>query len=304
MRQWPDGSPPPWGERQGWGCAAEPRAGRWPAKGALVLLALLASASPAAARRPCNPGQLEFLQDAIDSNRLIQAERMLAMMQADCREERRFTALTARWALLKGRSDQALYLYSNLAAEAPNEPEYLSGAGRAAFQAGRFDQAFALLTRATTLPNADWRAWNALGVLHDRRREWEASERAYARAAQLAPDQAAVWNNRGYSLMLQRRFAEAVPYLDHAFALDANDEAIRRNRTLGRAMMGQFETARRPRETAREWAQRLNNMGYAAWLAGDTEAARRLLAQAIQASDTRFERAEANLARVEAGEQP
>jgi Flp pilus assembly protein TadD len=266
-----------------------------------VALALLAPAAASAAR-PCNPGQLEFLRTALDSNRLIQVERMIASMQPSCRQDLGFIALTARWALRTGRSEQALSLYLTLMARAPNDPEIFSGAGRAAYHAGRIDQAYQWLSRATALPNADWRAWNALGVLHDRRSEWEASERAYARAAQLAPNQAAVWNNRGYSLLLQRRFAEALPYLDRAHALDSGDEAVRRTRALGRAMAGSFEVARRPRESAREWAERLNNMGYGAWLAGDTEAARRLLAQAIEASDTRFERAEANLARVEGRE--
>jgi Flp pilus assembly protein TadD len=268
----------------------------------VVALGVLAPAGTAVAARPCNPGQLEFLRTALDSNRLIQVERMIASMQPTCREHRSFMALTARWALRTGRSEQALSLYLRLMAQAPNDPELVSGAGRAAYHAGRIDQAYQWLSRATALPNADWRAWSALGVLHDRRREWEASERAYARAAQLAPNQAAIWNNRGYSLLLQRRFAEALIYLDRAYGLDPNDEAVRRTRTIGHAMAGRFDPARRPRESAREWADRLNNMGYAAWLAGDTEAARRLLAQAIEASDTRFARAEANLARVEGRE--
>ena len=51
-----------------------------------------------------------------------------------------------------------------------------------------------------------------------------------------------------------------------------------------------------------DWARRLNNIGYAAWLAGDSSTARRLLSQAIEVSETRFERAEHNLARVEGRE--
>jgi Flp pilus assembly protein TadD len=44
---------------------------------------------------------------------------------------------------------------------------------------------------------------------------------------------------------------------------------------------------------------RLNNAGYAAFLAGDLADARSLFARAIEASDTRYELAEHNLARVE-----
>ena len=262
----------------------------------------MAAAPAAPPPAVCDPTQIGYLNAAVTGNRLIQAERMLGALRAGCAQHPQYLALSGQWALATGRFEQALATFSALAAQAPDNSDYLSAAGRAAFQAGRLVQALDLLNRATALPAADWRAWNALAVLHDRRRDWEASGRAYERALQLAPDQAAILNNRGYSLMLQGRAPEALPYLERAFALDANNEAIRRNRGMAQAMTGTFDDARRPRETTRDWAQRLNNMGYAAWLAGDQPAARRLLARAIEVSDTQFERAEANLARVEGRE--
>jgi len=227
---------------------------------------------------------------------------MLAALRPACAADRGFAALDAQWLLRTGRTEAAFALYSALLEQEPENPEFAAGAGRAAMRLGRDAEAFALLIRATAAPDAGWRAWNAIGILHDRRGEWAASAHAYDRALQLSPDEAQIWNNRGYSLLLQGLAAEARPALDRALALDSNDARIRRNRELALALAGTFDDRRRPGETRQEWARRLNNMGYGAWLAGNPVAARSLLARAIEASETRFERAERNLARVEGRE--
>lgn len=266
-----------------------------------AVLALLLLPAPALAR-PCDEGRLTYLESALIGDRLIQSENMIASLRQDCGQNRHFRALAARFALRSGRVDEANALYRALAAEEPNNGEYSAGLGLSALQLGQDAQALEALNRASAAPNPDWRTFNAIGILQDRRREWAAAGQAYARAAELAPYEAAVWSNRGYSLMLQHRAAEALPLFDRAIALEPNNMTIRRTRELAQAMTGVYDEARRANESSAEWAQRLNNIGYAAWLAGDAVAARRLLSRAIEVSETRFERAEHNLARVEGRE--
>jgi Flp pilus assembly protein TadD len=262
---------------------------------------LLLVPAPAFAR-PCDEGQLTFVESAIIGDRLIQAENMISALRRDCAANVHFNALAARLALRQGRAAEANGLYQALAAQAPDNAEYAAGLGESALQLGQDEQALAALTRAAAAPGADWRTWNALGIVRDRRREWQAAGEAYAHAAELAPYEATVWSNRGYSLMLQHRPTDALILLDRAISLDPNNATIRRTREIAQAMTGVYDETRHANETNAAWAQRLNNIGYAAWLAGDATAARRLLSRAIEVSETRFERAEHNLARVEGRE--
>jgi len=252
----------------------------------------------AAAAEQCPAPALEQVRDALEGNRLVQAGRMIERLRRDCGIERPLRELEAAWLIASGRDAEALTRYESLAAQDPDNAAFLAGAGRAAMRLGAVDRAAALLSEATTLGVQDWRAWNALGVLRDRQRQWPAAEAAYAEAERLAPDRASVWNNRGYSLLLQRRTAEAEPMFERALALDPTLTAARNNLEIARALSGRYDEARRPRESARDWSRRLNNQGYAAMLAGDRAAARRLFSKAISASPSRFEQAETNLARV------
>jgi len=264
-------------------------------------LSLLLAAPATAFARPCDEGRLSYLESALIADRMIQSESMIASLQRDCAANPHYNALAARFALRTGRAADANRLYAALAAQDPANLEYAGGVGLSALQLGQDDLALAWLSRAG-VSSSDWHVFNALGIVHDRRGEWQAAGEAYARAAELAPYEASVWSNRGYSLMLQRHAAEALPLLERALALDPNDAAIRRTRELAMAMTGVYDEGRRANETSGDWARRLNNLGYGAWLGGDNAAARRLLTQAIEVSETRFERAEHNLARVEGRE--
>ena len=267
--------------------------------GAIVALGLAAAPGP----RPlpvCSEEGVVQAREALAGNRLVQAGRMINRLRPGCGVEPAFRRLEAGWMLASGRYHEALTRYEGLLLQNDGDPEILAGAGRAALRLGSLDRAAALLAQATELGSTDWHAWNSLGIIRDRQRQWAAAEAAYAQASQLAPEEASVWNNRGYSILLQGRVAEATPFLANAVALDPNMVGARNNLEIARALMGEYESQRRPGESARAWSRRLNNQGYAALLAGDREGARRLLAQAIEASPSRFEAAERNLARASA----
>lgn len=263
---------------------------------AILLLAQTAPAGAAAAR-----DETAAIRAAIEGGRLIQARTMLESNRQEGASIPEQAVLEADLLMAEHRYRDALSRYLRLALETPGDAHLWTGAGLASLRLGGKAEALARLQRAVALPRVDWRAWNAIGVLLDEERDWVGSAEAYDRALALAPDKATIWNNRGYSLLLQRRFDEGLAALDRAAALDGNNRRILVNRGLARALTGHYPTARGERESAADWAARLNNAGYAAWLAGDRMAARSLLARAVQASEVHNGRALANLARVEAG---
>lgn len=266
----------------------------------LLAVVAMASAADMPAASSCDADRIAHLREAVEAHRLTQARRMAAMLAPTCAEMPDYRFLAAVTLLESGDAEQAINPLATLAEAFPDRPAFAAAAGRAALRLGRDDVALNWLGRAAALSDDDWRTWNAIGVLRDRRGEWAAAGQAYARAAEIAPDEAAIWNNRGYSLVLQGQAMEALPFLDRALALDSGNGKMRRTRDLARALAGMFDDRRRPGESAAIWSQRLNNQGYAAWLAGRDAAARRLLTKAIEARATRFDRAEANLSRMEA----
>ena len=267
----------------------------------LAVAAIAASAAPAPQSPPvCSFERVGQAREALTGNRLVQAGRMIDRLRPGCGMESDFRRLEAAWLLSSGRDAEALTRYEGLLLRQGDAPALLAGAGRAALRLGSLERAAALLSEATSRGSDDWRAWNALGVVRDRQRQWPASELAYARALQLAPDQASILNNHAYSLLVQGRAAEAVPIFERAALLDPQSAEVRNNLELARALTGQYDERRRRGESARAWSRRLNNQGYGALLAGDREAARRLLSKAISASPSYFEAAEQNLARANA----
>ncbi len=257
---------------------------------ALIAAALLAT-DPAAG--------LGHAVQALEAGRLDQARIMLDAAVAGGAEGDQVDRLRADLAFRTGDYAGAFDRYQRLAALHPHETLAFERAGIAAIYLGKFDRASAALTAATALPGAGWRAWNARGALADRRRDWADAELAYGRALALAPDRAEVLNNRGWSLMLQGQWAEAMPLLERAVALDPKSLRMADNLELVRAALAEDLPRRRPRESDADWAARLNDAGVIAAGRGNRQRAVAAFAQALEASAEWFERAANNLAIVE-----
>ena len=271
------------------------------------MIALLVTLAQAPAEIPA-PGQpttttadpqtrLAEIRAAIDGGRLVQAELMLGTMSAtpSADELRLFADLRFG----QQRFVEAAKLFLSLEQVQPNDSHIESRLGIALLHLGRIDDAEARLRKAAQLPGADWQAWNALGVLLDGRKAWVESRQAYDHALSLAPDQPTVLNNAAYSLILQSHPAEARDMLAKARSIAPNDPRIVVNSQIADGMAGFYPKKRASNENNAQWAAHLNNAGYGAMLVGDLPKARALFAQAIKASDTHYEAAEKNLARVE-----
>jgi Flp pilus assembly protein TadD len=263
------------------------------------MIALLAAALLAA--EPAGVGLGDAVQ-ALQTGRLDQARIMLdAAVKAGAQGEE-VDRLFADLAFRSGDYAAALERYEKLAALHPQESLTLERAGIAAVHVGDLRRASAALKAATQLPGASWRAWSARGAAADLRRDWEDADLAYGHAAELAPNRAEVLNNRGWSLMLRGQWAEALPLLEGAAALNPKARRVADNLELARAALAEDLPRRRPGESDSDWAARLNDAGVMAAAGGDRKRAIAAFAQALEASASWFDRAANNLAIVEGRE--
>lgn len=236
---------------------------------------------------------------ALAAGRVDQAGEMIAAARKAGGGGEALDRLSADHALASGATAKALDLYKTLIATHPDEALLLERAGLAALRLGRNDEATALLDRATLQPDASWRAWNLRGVAADRRAAFDEADAAYTRAAALGPDQAAVFNNLGWSLMLRGRWLQAAEQFEAALGLNPRVPHGAANLELARAAIAGGLPERRKGEASEEYAARLNDAGVIAAAEGDRPRAVAAFTQAIAARSAWFDRAAQNLESLE-----
>lgn len=232
---------------------------------------------------------------ALTAGRIDQAGEMIAAARKQGAGGEQLQRLAADHALASGATAQALGAYAALLAVHPNETVLLERAGLAALRLGRNEEATAFLDRATLQPDASWRAWNLRGVAADRRAAFDEADAAYARAALLGPTEAAVANNRGWSLMLRGRWSEAAGQFETALGLNPRIERGAANLDLARTAVSGSLPQRKQGESDADFAARLNDAGVIANSEGDRSRAIAAFTQAIAAKSVWFARAATNL---------
>ena len=269
----------------------------------IIGLALaLALADPAAAAQiaptavPSSSISLSEAGRAIAAGRLDQAKEMLGVAVAAGARGEPVDRLLADLALARGENEQALGLYQALIGTNPDDVLLLERGGIAALRLGRTVEATALLDRATRLPGAGWRAWNARGAAADRQGRWDEADAAYARAAEIDPRRAEVPNNQGWSLMLRGRWAEALGAFERAVAIDPKLPRLANNLELARAAIAADLPGRMQGEGDEAYAARLNDAGVVAAASGQSKRAEAAFAQAIELKSRWYTRAADNLA--------
>lgn len=256
---------------------------------ALAIAAALGAATP-----------LDEAARALAAGRIDQAGEMIAAARKQGGGGEALARIAADHALASGATLQALDAYRALIAAHPDEAILLERAGLAALRLGREAEATAFLDRATLQPDASWRAWNLRGVAADRRGDFDEADAAYARASTLAPTEAAVANNRGWSLMLRGRWSEAAEQFETALGLDPRVQHGAANLELARAAVAGGLPERHQGETDAAFAARLNDAGVIAQVEGDRPRAVAAFTQAIAAKSVWFGRAATNLDALEA----
>jgi Flp pilus assembly protein TadD len=178
----------------------------------------------------------------------------------------------------------------------PDNVEALEGRGLLMLTAGEELYAEQDLRRAVALEATAWRAWNGLGLLAARNDEHEDAVRLFTAAIDYKPDLPILLNNRGYSRIQVRDFANAQADLSRAAA--AGYDKAWMNLGAMFAGNGRYEDAVKAYTEVLDEAEALNRTGAAAAQRRDFKIATKLFEQAINVSPVYFPDAEQNLAQV------
>lgn len=233
-----------------------------------------------------DPRLSDLAEKAIAQGRYGDARSLLGRVLLADAEDARARLLMAELHLATGSSEMAVGEFDELADDPEVSARALQGKGIALMRIGDNAVAYDSLRQAVDIDPTQWRAWNALGYYHDSRLDWSAADESYKHALAANPESALVYNNRGFSRLIRRRFDEAVEDLTKALELDPDLEATRVNLRLvlawrgryGRAMLGVYE---------KETGKALNNVGFIALLRGDYSTAESYFLRALE-SDASF----------------
>lgn len=272
-----------------------------------MILSLVAAASLAAHKPPATPPSsatppdpivLRDASHAIDGGRLEEAKLLIAKAISEGFRGSPIERLTANLSFASGKYLEAMVAYQHLAGSPDKEIGDCEKGAIAALELGRVDDAKPLVDCAVAPAHASWRAWNARGVLADFTHDWASADDAYARAHELAPREARIVNNEGWSKLLRGDWAAAVPFFEEATSIDPKSERIANNLELAREALAADLPQRTPDESDRDWAVRLNDAGVAAELLGEKQRAIAAFTQALDASPVWYQRASNNLKAV------
>jgi len=160
--------------------------------------------------------------------------------------------LEAEIATRRGQIERAEAAYRAGLLDLPEQPRILYALGLLLAQQDRIEEALALFKRLVEADPENADALNALGYTMTDRTDRHEEARGYIeRALALKPDSAAIIDSMGWVLFRLGRPAEALPYLERAFELDANAEI---GAHLGEVLwaLGRRDEARRIFARARE----------------------------------------------------
>lgn len=244
--------------------------------------------APVAIEKP-DPRLNDLAEKAIAQGRHGDAKRLLDRVLLADAKDIRARLLMAELYLVTGSSERAVREFGELTDDPAAAARALQGKGLALMRIGDNAMAYDSLRQAVDIDPTRWRAWNALGYYHDSKRNWSDAEASYENALAANPDSALVYNNRGFSRLLQHRFDEAVEDLTKALELDPDLETTRVNLRLVLSWRGRYSRAMLG-VSKKETGKALNNVGFIALLRGDYSTAESYFLRAME-SDASFNKA-------------
>jgi Flp pilus assembly protein TadD len=268
-----------------------------PALAAMLLVQACQSTPPA----PAAPPSVELYRDhrwsALDAGRYQDALRNFQQVQKVHDDDPMATLGLGEAHLGLNQLDLAAEQFQRLDHAAPLDARAraLQGRGIILLRRGDHQAAARLLGQAVRLDAGLWRAWNGLGRARDAAGAHGHAKEAYSRAIELAPGEALLHNNLGFSLLSADDLTGAEQAFRQALRHDPELKAAETNLRLTLALQGRYDLALTG-VAGKERPAALNNVGYGAILRGDYIRARRFLTQAMAASPTFFDAARRNLA--------
>ena len=227
------------------------------------------------------PGAVDLARRALSEGRYGDAKTLLDRLRLAAAKNLEVQLLLAEHHLARGLPRHAVRSFTPLT-EAPEiRSRALQGRGIALLLLGRRNAGSASLRQATERDPTLWRAWNALGSYHDSQGEWDQAARSYESALAAKPDSALVYNNRGFSRLLQGRAEEAVDDLSRSLRIDPTLELAQANLRLALAWRGQYLSALYGVPES-QMGKALNNIGFVAMMRGDYGNAEAFLLRAME----------------------
>jgi len=199
----------------------------------------------------------------------------------------------------QARYGKAIEIFAQLIQDKKLLARAHQGRGLANLQMGNSYVAMGELKKAVALNKELWRSWSALGYYYDTVRKWNEAERNYNVALAIRRDKASIFNNRGSSRLMQRRYADALADFRVALKLDPNLAVSSMNIRLTLAWLGRYVEAIAG-AAKREIPAVLNNVGYIAMIKGEYAAAEAYFVRAMELSPSFHEIAATNLKKLEA----
>ncbi len=231
---------------------------------------------------PVAPETLIFVERALAEGRLDDAGRLIERVLLAEPENWEAQLLLAELHLASGDAETAAPIFESLVDNADVGARALQGLGIALTLQGVLDRGVENLQQAVAQDPGLWRAWNALGYYHDSNRDWPAAANSYGKALEGNPDSILIYNNRGFSMLMQRRLEEAVADFDRVLQMDPDFEVARENLRLALAWQGKYIHAMAGAPDA-DMARILNNVGFIALMRGDYGNAEAYLLRAMEA---------------------
>ncbi len=142
-------------------------------------------------------------------------------------------------------------------------------------------------------------AWNGIGVIFDISSDYVEAEKHYLEAISYKPDDAAFYNNYGYSLIMAHRYEEAEEILRQGFSLAPNSKRIRNNLAFSQAWARKYDQALETFSETLDDPEAYNNIGYIALLSRDYGKAIDLFEYAIELSPAYYVKASYNLKKAQ-----
>ena len=269
------------------------------AAAALVMLAAMAGCQTLSQEQPAEPeivvvpsvepvapGTLNLVERAMAEGRLDDAGQLIERVLLAEPDNREAQLLLAELHLASGDAESAALIFESLVDNADVGARAQQGLGIALTLQGVLDRGVENLQQAVARDPGLWRAWNALGYYHDSNRDWPAAADSYGKALEGNPESTLIYNNRGFSMLMQRRLEEAVADFNRVLQMDPDFEVARENLRLALAWQGKYIHAMAGAPEA-DMARILNNVGFIALMRGDYGNAEAYLLRAMEA-DPRY----------------
>ena len=160
---------------------------------------------------------------------------------------------------------------------------------------GDLETAGKFLTLAVSVEAERWMSWNGLGIIADADARHEQAREYFNKALEIMPGHPKVLANLGWSRLLDNDYEEAELLLQQSVEVAPESRTTLSNLALSIALQGRYEESMSLYEQLYDKAVAANNVGYAARMREDLEAADKYLAMAIELDPDYFKRAGNNL---------